>query len=55
MCSTFHALETTRLSSYRILNVPGRSTWSAMNGASHGGESLWWSLLLTHQRTWSAT
>jgi hypothetical protein len=41
----FHMLETTRPSSYRILYVPGRSTWWTMNGPSQGGESLCRSLL----------
>jgi hypothetical protein len=36
-CSMFHALETTQLSSYRILYVPGRSTWWTMNDPSQGG------------------
>jgi hypothetical protein len=36
----FHALETTRLSSYQILYVLGRSTWWTMNGPSQGGREL---------------
>jgi hypothetical protein len=36
----FHALEMTCPSSYRILYVPGRSTWWTMNGPLPRGREL---------------